>query len=118
MKKISLFISLAGLLLATACQKEKLQPLEANFECNLESALVGDEITFNDTSLGSASRWNWTFEGGEPATSELSQPVVRWMHPGTYSVTLTVSNKDSKSEITKESITIIFIIPLLAENCK
>ena len=51
MKKISLFISLAGLLLATACQKEKLQPLEANFECNLESALVGDEITFNDTSL-------------------------------------------------------------------
>lgn len=107
MKKISLIITLAGLLLATACQKEKPQPLEANFECDIVSALVGDEITFNDTSLGSASRWNWTFEGGEPATSELSQPVVRWMHPGTYSVTLTVSNKDSKSEITKEGLVTI-----------
>ena len=90
--------------MAVSCVEETKVALSAAFGSDVTSALVGDEVTFDDMSLGSPSLWEWTFEGGEPATSNLTQPKVKWMTPGTYTVSLKVSNKDGESEIVKEKM--------------
>ena len=85
----------------TSCVTETPVALSAAFESDVTTALIGEEVTFDDMSIGSPSRWEWTFEGGEPATSNLSQPKVKYMSPGTYTVSLRISNKDDESEIVK-----------------
>lgn len=85
----------------TSCVTETPVALSAAFESDVTTALIGEEVTFDDMSIGSPSRWEWTFEGGEPATSNLSQPKVKYMTPGTYTVSLRISNKDDESEIVK-----------------
>lgn len=56
---------------------------------------------------GSVSRL-WTFEGGTPATSTDSMPVVRYAAPGTYTVTLAVTTATGTVTETKEDyITIV-----------
>ena len=60
----------------------------------------GESVHFRDTSTGNVTSWNWTFEGGEPATSTEQNPVVTYNHAGSYAVTLTVSDgtaTDTKS---------------------
>lgn len=90
--------------MAVSCVEETKVALSAAFESDVTAALVGNEVIFNDMSLGSPSLWEWTFEGGEPATSNLTQPKVRWMTPGTYTVSLKISNKDGQSEVVKEDM--------------
>lgn len=53
-----------------------------------------DESTFNPTS------WQWTFEGGTPASSTDQNPSVTYSTPGTYDVTLTVSNAQGMNTAT------------------
>ena len=60
----------------------------------------GESVHFRDTSTGNVTSWNWTFEGGEPATSMEQNPVVTYNHAGSYAVTLTVGDgttTDTKS---------------------
>jgi PKD repeat protein len=55
----------------------------------------GGSITFTDKSYdGAGTSWQWTFQGGTPATSTAQNPVVTYNTPGKYDVTLTVSNAD------------------------
>ena len=60
----------------------------------------GESVHFKDMSTGNITSWNWTFEGGEPATSSEQNPVVTYNHYGTYAVSLTVgdgTSTDTKS---------------------
>lgn len=60
----------------------------------------GESVHFKDMSTGNVTSWNWTFEGGEPATSAEQNPVVTYNHAGSYAVTLTVGDgtaTDTKS---------------------
>ena len=60
----------------------------------------GESVHFRDTSIGNVTTWNWTFEGGEPATSTEQNPVVTYNRAGTYAVALTVEDgtaTDTKS---------------------
>ena len=60
----------------------------------------GESVHFKDMSTGNVMTWNWTFEGGEPATSTEQNPVVTYNHAGSYAVTLTVGDgttTDTKS---------------------
>ena len=60
----------------------------------------GESVHFKDMSTGNVTTWNWTFEGGEPATSTDQNPVVIYNHAGSYAVTLTVGDgttTDTKS---------------------
>lgn len=54
----------------------------------------GEEVQFYDCSEGTPSSWQWTFEGGTPATSTEQNPTVAYTTGGTYAVTLTVSDEN------------------------
>ena len=53
---------------------------------------IGGTVQFLDASTGGPSEWLWTFEGGDPETSTDKNPVVSYTSPGTYDVSLEVSN--------------------------
>ncbi len=48
--------------------------------------------TFSDLSSPTPTSWSWTFNGGNPATSNLQNPSVTWPTAGTYTVTLVAAN--------------------------
>lgn len=102
MKKNYLLIFVMSILAVFSCKQEDFVNLEASFESDVTFALIGEDVTFDDVSVGNPTKWDWTFEGGEPATSVLTQPKVKWMKPGVYAVTLKVSNRENVSEITKQ----------------
>ncbi|UGU17415.1 PKD domain-containing protein [Sinomicrobium kalidii] len=97
-----LIIILTGLLVLLACDEDDQLPLQAAFEADKVTVAAGDTVVFSDKSSGSAASWDWTFEGGEPATSVLSGPSVVYNTPGTYAVTLKLSSSSSSDEITEE----------------
>ena len=54
---------------------------------------VGENVQFRDNSGGEeATSWEWTFQDGDPATSNEQNPIVSFTSTGWKSVTLTVSN--------------------------
>ncbi|MDX1913268.1 MAG: PKD domain-containing protein [Saprospiraceae bacterium] len=57
-----------------------------------ESGCLPYAVQFTDLSAGDPVAWNWTFEGGTPATSTNQNPLVNYTTPGTYDVTLEVTN--------------------------
>lgn len=63
----------------------------------------GESVHFLDMSSGNAISWNWTFEGGNPATSNEQNPVVTYDHAGCYAVTLTVGDGNSTATTTREA---------------
>lgn len=99
MKFRSYIIAAMALIGFAACEDDlKDAPLEAAMECDRTEVLAGEKVCFTDMSTGNPARWDWTFEGGEPATSQLSSPEVVYTRPGTYTVTLRVGRKDKNSE--------------------
>jgi PKD repeat protein len=65
----------------------------ADFYANKTISCNGQSVTFNSTSYNSApTSYAWVFEGGTPATSTSANPTITYNTPGTYSVSLTVSN--------------------------
>ncbi len=70
------------------------QPV-ADFETDETTVPTGCELSFRDLSLGVPTSWEWTFEGGTPATSSARNPEgIIFEEEGVYSVTLTVSNSE------------------------
>ena len=54
-------------------------------------------IQFSDASEGAIDTWKWTFEGGEPTSSEEQNPQVTYRDPGVYMVRLEVSNSSGSN---------------------
>ncbi|GAB4323854.1 MAG: hypothetical protein Kow00127_16530 [Bacteroidales bacterium] len=63
---------------------------------------AGDTVQFTDLSTGNIQSWIWTFPGGEPATSSLQNPEVKYETPGLFDVSLTISDGNQNLTITKE----------------
>ena len=66
--------------------------LTADFEADMVDPCLGSDVTFTNNSLGDITTYAWTFEGGDPATSDEENPVVNYANPGIYDVTLVVSD--------------------------
>lgn len=79
----------------------------ASFVSSLQNACVGQTINFSDLSSGPATNWDWTFQGGVPATSSLSNPIVTYPNPGVFNVSLTVSNNIGIDSITRSGYIVI-----------
>lgn len=63
----------------------------------------GESVHFLDMSTGNVTSWNWTFEGGTPATSTEQNPVVTYDKAGSYAVTLTVGDGNTTSTATRQA---------------
>ncbi len=64
----------------------------AIFTVSTNDACVGQPIEFADESTGPIISWEWTFEGGDPATSTEQNPSVTYSATGDFDVELIVSD--------------------------
>jgi len=81
-------------------------PALALFEASPTSGCGPLHVTFTDRSLVSSpsspiTSWAWTFTGGSPSSSASQNPTVTYTTPGSYAVTLTVTNILGNSTVTK-----------------
>ena len=65
----------------------------------------GGSINFEDfTFEGVPTSWEWTFQGGTPASSTNEKPTVQYNAAGTYDVTLKSTNSVSSSTKTRQAL--------------
>ena len=69
----------------------QLPPI-AGFEASVTSGCVPLAVQFTHSSYQSPTTFNWQFPGGIPGSSTAKNPSVSYSTPGTYNVTLRVSN--------------------------
>src|SRR5437870_943025 len=61
----------------------------------------GECIDFFDLSTGTPTAWQWRFPGAQPDTSTSQNPTsICYYMPGTYDVTLIVTNASGTDSIT------------------
>lgn len=70
--------------------------LSAQFTADDTDVCDTDQVLFTDGSAGAPTAWEWTFEGGEPASSTEQNPSVTYAAAGVYDVSLTVT-KDGET---------------------
>lgn len=78
-------------------------PPVADFTGTPTTVTEGNAVNFSDNSTNTPTSWSWTFTGGSPASSTSSSPSVTYTTPGTYDVTLTVTNSDGNDTETKSN---------------
>jgi len=76
-------------------------PLTANFIGSPVNVCEGGSVTFSNFSTGGANSWQWSFPGGEPASSTEPNPTVMYAAPGLYDVTLIVTNGQYNDTLVK-----------------
>jgi len=68
----------------------------------------GCEVNFKDLSLGIPFQWQWSFTGGNPASSTANNPGnIKYDTPGTYEVQLTVTNSTGTNTNTKPAYIVV-----------
>ena len=70
-----------------------------SFSASTLTPKVEEIVIFEDTSLVNPTSWQWTFEGGTPATSKERKPLVRFSELGAKTVTLVAKNDKGESEL-------------------
>lgn len=65
-------------------------PATAGFACDNAVPCIATSVEFEDESLGDIISWNWAFEGGNPATATVENPVVTYNTQGSFDVELIV----------------------------
>jgi PKD repeat protein len=82
---------------------------EAEFESNSQVICEGQTISFSDKSFFNPTGHQWSFKGGSPETSTNKNEQVTYSAPGTYEVTLTVTDafNNSISSVKKNYITVL-----------
>lgn len=70
------------------------RPPIANFVALSNNVCAPASIQFRDTSSNNPTSWDWSFQGGTPATSNLRHPLVTYNTPGTFEVKLVVRNQN------------------------
>jgi len=83
--------------------------VHADFQAITPHLIVqGGSISYEDLSTGYPTNFEWTFEGGNPTTSNLQNPTgIVYSTPGIYDVTLAASNSISADTLTKTNYVIV-----------
>jgi PKD repeat protein len=71
----------------------------------------GSFVKFEDLTPEYPTSWNWTFEGGNPATSTSQNPIIRYDVAGTYDVILEVTNTVGTEVDTFQNIIVVQTLP-------
>jgi PKD repeat protein len=68
---------------------------------------IGNSIEFHNISQNIPTEYQWSFEGGTPATSTEQNPVVSYNNLGTYTVTLVAINTAGKDTLVRTNYIVI-----------
>lgn len=103
--KIALALSIG--FVAMACQEDTLAPTRGLLypAANITTITVGETVSFADYSTRVLGR-QWTFAGGQPASSTENALQVTYTEPGTYAATLEVTYMDGTTETESLQITV------------
>lgn len=96
-----------------------LQSPIAQINAQNQTICEKQSVQFQDASQNGPTSWNWSFEGGQPATSTQPNPLVTYNTPGVYSVTLIVSNAagaDTSSLISYITVGATPVPPVISSN--
>ncbi len=85
--------------------------MQAAFYSNATEICEQETVEFFDQSNGDVISWEWTFEGGTPATSSFQNPTIMYYTAGVFDVTLTVSDGTDNSTITLEDYITVNSMP-------
>ena len=91
---------------ATGTRSLDLAPV-ANFTVDMKSGDVPLTVQFIDLTINDPTAWNWSFQGGTPATSSEQNPVVTYNNGGSFQVSLTSSNSAGSNTSTKAGYIIV-----------
>jgi PKD repeat protein len=75
-------------------------------------------VEFSGKNVVGVTSWSWSFPGGNPATSTLSNPRVVYEQPGDYDVVLSVTNSAGTSSIKQDSLIRVVASPKAAFDFK
>jgi len=76
--------------------------LNAGFTASNTNICTGGTVTFTNQSSGPPLTWQWTFPGGTPSSyTGANPPVITYNTPGTYDVTLVVTDASGNDTETK-----------------
>ncbi len=86
-------------------------PFGADFIADADTTCEGSTVNFTDQSHGNVISWNWTFEGGSPASSTNQHPSVTYSTAGAYDVTLEVTDGTNISTLVRNDMIVVEAIP-------
>ena len=88
----------------------EIRPLpEASFTYSPTQPQPGEWVQFTDTSPGETHAWEWYF--GDGAMSPVQNPAHRFLHTGTFTITLQVENQCGPSDVYSQTITVAELPP-------
>jgi PKD repeat protein len=85
-------------------------PFNVSCNCNLpisqfnvsqQDGFAPFSVTFFDQSTNNPTKWEWSFPGGSPSTSNLQNPTINFNSIGLYNVSLKTSNDCGNNTLTK-----------------
>jgi PKD repeat protein/photosystem II stability/assembly factor-like uncharacterized protein len=80
----------------------------SDFEADNTIIPTGYHVNFYSLASGPPTTFEWSFEGGNPSTSNEKDPAnITYENEGTYDVTLTVTNDLGTSTITREDYIVV-----------
>lgn len=103
--------SITGLIGAGRINAEKslrcMKPIIADFESNYKQQCPGDTVSYKDMTIKTPTSLLWTFQGGTPSSSTLTNPKIIYNTAGVYDVKLIAySNLGNDTIVKKSYITI------------
>jgi PKD repeat protein len=90
-----------------------VQPPSPNFSASTTAVCTGGCINFTDLSLNNPTVWSWSFPGSNTPTSTQQNPSnICYNSPGTYLVSLTVSNAGGTNTLTQNAYVTVTAAPV------
>ena len=71
---------------------------KSDFTADRTLIAPGMQVTFTSMASQNTETVEWTFEGGEPAASTETAPVVTYAEAGVYRVTMKAANAEGEAE--------------------
>lgn len=110
---------IVALVASTTAAALAVEPLSATFSSDAMTGAAPLTVHFTDQSAGSPTEWHWNF--GDDTYSTRQDPTHTFQTPGTYNVTLTITD-GYESSTTSSEITVtaapkatpqpIYVIPV------
>jgi PKD repeat protein len=90
-----------------------IDPIDPGFTADTLQGCPGLMVTYTDTTSGNPVSWLWQFEGGQPSTDTVQNPVVTYDTSGSFQTTLIVTTASGTSDtLTQNNYIQIDSLPL------